>query len=63
MDKWGPPQGGPFGPEIGIMHSYQLIFIYAALWSFILLRLAYDELQQHFRYGRRHRNRAKRRRG
>ena len=62
-DKPGPPQGGPFGPEIGIMHSYQLIFLYAALWSFILLRLAYDELQQHLRYGRRHRHRAKGRRG
>jgi len=45
------------------MHSYQLIFVYAALWSFILLRLAYDELQHHLRYGRRHRHRAKRRRG
>ena len=61
MDKWGPPQGGP--PETGVVHSYQLIFIYAALWSFILLRLAYDELQHHFRYGRRHRSRTRRRRG
>jgi hypothetical protein len=60
-DKPGPPQGGPFRPQIGIMHSYQLIFVYAALWSFILLRLAYDELQHHLRYGRR--NRLRRRRG
>ena len=42
------------------MHSYQLIFVYAALWSFILLRLAYDELQHHLRYGRRHRLRRRR---
>jgi|GEM_PF-4675320 len=45
------------------MHSYQLIFVFAALWSFILLRLAYDEWQQYLRYGRRSRMRAKRRRG
>jgi hypothetical protein len=45
------------------MHSYELIFVFAALWSFILLRLAYDEWQQYWHYGRRHRLRSKRRRG
>jgi len=45
------------------MHSYQLIFVFAALWSFVLLRLAYDELEQYLRYGRRNRLRGRRKRG
>ena len=44
------------------MHSYQLIFVFAALWSFILLRLAYDEWQQHQRYGQKYRLRQRRKR-
>lgn len=44
------------------MHSYQLIYVFIALWTFILVRLAYDEWQQHMRYGRRGRLRARRKR-
>ena len=44
------------------MHAYQLIFVFIALWTVILVRLVYDEWEQYTRYGRRGRSRAKRRR-
>jgi uncharacterized membrane protein YidH (DUF202 family) len=42
------------------MHTHQLIFVFIALWTFILVRLAYDEWQQYMRFSRRRRMRRRR---